>query len=84
MLNNKIERIVRLDKSRVYKIKCEDCDHVYIVQTRRSFKPSCKEHLDSKRPSQVADHMLDNNDHTNINNIKILHFANKGKKLDTR
>ena len=41
-----------------------------------NFKTRYKEHLDSKKPS----HLLDNNHHTNINNIEILNFASKGKK----
>ena len=45
----------RLDISGVYKIKCGDCDHVYIGQTGRSFKNRCKE--DSERPSHIAVHI---------------------------
>ena len=60
-------------------IKCEDCDHVYMGQTVRSFKTRRKEVLDSKIPSHLADHKLDNHHHTNINNIGNLHFTSKGK-----
>ena len=80
-LNNKIEQIDKLEKSDVYKIKCDDCDHVYIGQTGRSFKTRIGEHFGLKRPSLVADHMHDHS-HTNVNNVEILHVNQKGKKLD--
>lgn len=82
ILNNKIEDIDILEKSGVYKIKCGDCNHIYVGQSGRSLKTRLKEHLDSKRPSHVADHMLHYNHHTNIDNVEILHLSQKGKRLD--
>jgi hypothetical protein len=82
IINNKIENINVLEKSGVYKITCGDCNHIYVGQSGRSLKTRLKEHLDSKRPSHVADHMRDYNHHTSINNVDILHLSQKGKKLD--
>ena len=79
LLNNKFEDIDRLDENWVYKINRGDSNHAYIGLTRRSFKIRSKEHLDSKSPSHVADHMLDYDHHTNISNIELLNFANNGE-----
>jgi Reverse transcriptase (RNA-dependent DNA polymerase) len=82
ILNNKIEDIDILERSGVYKIKCGDCFQIYVGQSGRSLKTRLQEHLDFKRPSHVADHMLRYNHHTNIDNVEILHLSQKGKRLD--
>ena len=52
-----------LEKTGVYKIKCEQCDCFYIGQTDRSFKQRLKEHLPAiktkAQKSSFAQHIVD-------------------------
>jgi hypothetical protein len=81
-LNNKIEDTDILESSGVNKIKGSDCNQIYVGQSGRSLRTKLKEHLDFKRPSHVADHMSHYGHHTNTDNVEILQFSQKGKRLD--
>lgn len=76
-----------LKKSGVYKLKCPDCDAVYVGQTGRTFEIRYKEHLRSfrlnKNDSTFSNHILESN-HTfpNLENINILHTHEKSRKLN--
>ena len=82
LLNNQLEKIDKMEKSGIYKIKCGDCNHVYIGQSGRNINIRIKEHFDLGKPSQVADHMRDCNHHTDSRNVEILHFSEKGRRMD--
>jgi len=61
----------------VYNINCNDCEHVYIGQTKRKLKCRVNEHknaltnLDIK--SNVAEHAFKTNHNINFNNTKIIY-----------
>ena len=46
LINNKLDKIEKINKSGIYKlsINCSNCDTIYIGQTGRSFKKRYKEH----------------------------------------
>lgn len=79
----------KLEKTGVYKLKCNDCDKFYIGQTGRSFAKRAKEHKPNPRinpqKSSYAQHIIDEEHSTgNIeNNIEIMEVCNKGFTLDT-
>ena len=74
-----------MDKSGVYKLKCEDCGICYVGQTGRRFKDRVKEHRRSfiynDGKSCFADHLCRNNHFSNFD-INISHCCDKGLKLD--
>lgn len=84
--NNKLRDNNKLSKSGIYQISCNDCNHIYIGQTGRSFYTRFSEHMRSwrlqKTDSNVAKHMLQFNHTFGIENLKILHIEKKGQRLD--
>ena len=72
----------------IYKIKCDDCDNIYIGKTNRSFKKRFTEHIrainnKNIQISQVAEHVIKNKHKiTNIDkNMEIIEICNNNKKL---
>lgn len=86
IFNKKPEHSDKICGSGVYKITCNDCEFIYIGQTGRNFKTRFNEHFRSfkynKNDSNLAKHLLEENHNCNINNLKVLHNENKGKKLN--
>ncbi len=70
---NKLREILVKSKDRtpmeqqsgvVYQLKCDNCDTIYIGETRRSLRTRYKEHTAGRHPrTAVGDH-LDNTGHT--------------------
>ena len=59
--------------SGIYKIKCNECDYIYIGRTYRNFKQRFKEHFkafinNNMKTSNVAEHLIKNKH--NITNIQ--------------
>lgn len=82
------DKIENLDKTGIYKVSCNECQDVYIGQTRRKLKTRFKEHLSHikyNRPlkSSVAAHVL-NNSHFDLSwdNIQLKKQVNDQYKLD--
>ena len=74
-----------IEKSGIYSVICQNCDEVYIGQTRRSVKTRWSEHYKSiysktLNESTPADHMIHNN-HV-IAGFRLLKQINKPKLLD--
>jgi hypothetical protein len=98
--SNKIKTIVGstkdktelLQKSGIYKITCQGCNHVYIGQTIRTIQKRFKEHISKFKnchpdQSSVAKHLIDNcNSNLNHNitedNLFLLQEVNDYKKMD--
>ena len=75
-----------VDKTGIYKIKCDDCPAFYIGQTSRSFSKRFKEHLPRKSTkSAYANHLINSmHNYSDINkNLEILHFCKKGNFMNT-
>jgi len=69
----------------IYKINCNDCDKVYIEQTKRHLVTRIKEHRNNiKNPSSnfsvVTDHRLSFNHNFDSDNSNILHKEKNRKK----
>ncbi len=64
-LRNAKDKIKYLDKSGVYKIKCDGCEMSYIGETRRKLKVRLRQHSEAHHKgnihkSSVAEHMIAN------------------------
>ena len=86
MIGNKNTNIDIYNLCGVYKIKCNDCNFIYIGRTHRSFKQRFSEHYKAfihkkTRTSNIADHLITTNHQiTDINcNMEIIEI-NKNKK----
>jgi len=71
----------------VYKINCNDCDKVYIGQTKRYLVTRIKEHRNNiKNPlgnfSVVTDYRLSFNHNFDWDNLNILHKEKNRKKRE--
>ncbi|KAI5631461.1 reverse transcriptase (RNA-dependent DNA polymerase) domain-containing protein [Phthorimaea operculella] len=85
--NNK-DKIPMDHQSGIYSLTCDTCDSIYVGQTGRKFKTRIKEHLSSwkkkTKTSTFAEHLNENNHRfDDSKNVKYLHIANKGRKMDT-
>lgn len=86
--NNKIENNDPYNKSGVYLFNCNEagCNCSYVGQTGRSFHKRYKEHrrLTTTNPSAISNHMWEENHKFSKieDDFKILHFMNKGTKLN--
>lgn len=87
LLGNPKDKVGVLGKSGIYEISCNDCDHKYIGQTRRSVTTRFKEHMAHLRfgrfeRSSVAQHIYENDHIININNVKLIRAITNCKFLD--
>jgi hypothetical protein len=78
------DNVPNLEKSGVYKLKCE-CSAAYIGQTGRKFKERLREHMacfKRRLPnSNFAKHLLEKG-HNSDFYLELLHFEGKGPRLD--
>lgn len=88
--NNNIEVKNKYDRSGVYLLTCQNhnCNSTYVGQTGRSFNIRYSEHtkgMARHKPTAFSEHIAEKNHcFTSINNdLSILHFAPKGRKLNT-
>lgn len=88
LLGNTKDKTENMKKSGIYRIQCNDCDCVYIGQTRRKIETRFKEHLKcikekDKIHSAFAKHILEN-EHSlvSIDNVHLLKQVNFQNKLD--
>ena len=83
-------KIPLFKKSGVYKLKCPDCDAVYIGQTLRNFEVRYSEHSRAYRlhqpdKSNFAKHLLDKGHSlTQHTHPEILHVCGKKQELDQK
>ena len=70
----------------MYKVKCRDCEAVYIGQTGRKINKRIKEHchsiLNNVKNTAISTHCMENNHFLDTDNVKLLHTENKGKQLN--
>ena len=89
--NLRIKKQIKIEnKTGIYKIKCNNCEKIYIGQTSRSFMVRFKEHLPPQNLSNLsniksyyATHIIDNG-HKFINfntNLEPINFCNKSKYM---
>ena len=75
------------NKTGIYKLKCNDCDKIYLGQTGRPFKERFKEHLPTKNleniKSNFAKHIVnENHNYTNLEkNLEPVHLCEKGRLM---
>lgn len=73
------------EKCGIYKLKCDDCNTVYIGQTGRSLKQRTTEHLRAQKTqdhsSNFADHLLECG-HNFTGKATLLHQHHKSHKLN--
>lgn len=85
VLHNPKDKIETQNKSGIYKITCNNCENIYIGQTKRNILTRFKEHIAHikyKRPtkSAVADHVITNNHNIDIDNLTLIkHISNKNQ-----
>ena len=86
ILNNNNKRPILDRHNIVYDLSCNDCDEIYVGQTKRKLRARIKEHKNAKSrhslTSNVAEHALKNNhnvdfDHPKINYIENNHRARR-------
>lgn len=82
-INNKKEKIDKINQSGVYKLNCGSCNSIYIGQTGRSFKTRWTEHKKNyNNNSSFTNHTKEENHHYNEENFEILHIQQKSFKLN--
>lgn len=88
LLGSTKDRKNNLEKSGIYRIKCSECDAVYIGQTKRSVKKRFNEHLKCiehqyLRKSAFAAHAVIN-EHLNvtIDNVELVKCVSDERRLD--
>lgn len=84
LLVNNNEQTEQLQQTGVYKLACQDCETMYIGHTGRSIKKRITEQTinNSKNSTGIATHDIHNNNFLTFQNVKLLHIACKGKRLD--
>lgn len=80
-LNNSKDKSEMNNNSGIYRIKCKDCNAIYIGQTGRSLKIRINEHR-KHITSNVFQHRLNMGHNIDYENTEILHKCCKGKKMD--
>ena len=71
LCNNK-DKIEESQKSGIYRVKCESCNHIYVGQSRRAVRTRWKEHVSDVK-------------NKNLNNAVALHYnQNNTHKFDER
>lgn len=86
VLGNPKDPVDSMDKAGIYKISCQNCDQVYVGQTKRSLKVRFKEHLAHvkyRRPdkSSVALHMFENGH--KVENVVLIKAVNNKSELNS-
>ncbi|KAL1447922.1 hypothetical protein WDU94_008907 [Cyamophila willieti] len=86
-LINRTIPVPKMKRSGIYKLKCNDCEGVYVGQTARCFETRIKEHVASFRKqddkSNFAQHLVEENHTFNKETgIELLHFCEGGKRMD--
>jgi hypothetical protein len=81
------DNIEHQDRSGIYQINCNNCDKIYIGQTRRNLKTRFKEHnshikYNRAEKSAVADHCIKTNHELLDSNLKLLKGIVKPKFLN--
>lgn len=75
------------ENSGIYSIGCNDCDQIYIGQTRRRIEKRVKEHIRYTKNGQVeksgvAEHMQQHRHTIDTNNIKVIRTVRNDYHLD--
>lgn len=82
-INNKKEKVDKINQSGVYKLNCGSCNAIYVGQTGRSFKTRWSEHIKNyNNKSSFTNHIKEQNHQINEENFKILHIQQKSSKLN--
>ena len=82
--NNK-SKTEKGQKSSIYELKCGSCEKVYIGQTGRTFDERMGKNFHSYRLNYRKSNYANNTadfDHIFVNDFKILHIEEKGKKMN--
>jgi hypothetical protein len=87
ILGNTKDKTEPLEKSGIYEINCENCDHIYIGQTIRNIETRFKDHCNAFRlnkpdRSAVAKHMMENKHQFSIKNLKLLCPVSNERVID--
>lgn len=85
--NNKIKPLFDiLQKSGVYKIKCGDCEAIYIGKTKRNLKTRFIEHkrgaTTANPTSGLSQHLKSERHECSIENLELLHQLKEGRVLE--
>lgn len=86
-LNNPKDKIKNENQAGIYEIKCNDCEEIYIGQTKRNLKIRYKEHFshikyNREEKSAVAKHCLQNSHTISKDNSKIIKVISNPKDLN--
>lgn len=87
VLNQHKDKREKEDESGIYKINCNDCDKMYIGQTKRQFSIRYKEHERAYKNkeefrSAMAKHALEEGHHFNKANFEVVEIVNITKNID--
>lgn len=86
LLGNPKDSVDSMEKAGIYKITCNNCDQIYVGQTKRSLNVRYKEHLAHikyRRPdkSSVALHMYEHGH--KVKNIELVKTVHRKNELDS-
>lgn len=88
LLGSTKDKRENLKQSGIYRIKCSDCDKVYIGQTKRTVEARFKEHLASIKKKETyrsafAAHAVENiHLNTNVNDVDLVKRVTDYRRLD--
>ena len=77
LMNNHMDKLDILHQSGVYRLKCKDCNAVYIGETGRQLGVRIREHERNTSRSNMGRHLMANQHKLDDTDIKILHKTNK-------